>query len=175
LLSARDVVAEVNLVPRAIGFRAKANEVYFAIVEGASAAPVVVEAQRLRPPKAYELPQALGWLREAVLLIVREHEVSACAVRTTEPLAALKGKGGKGTELRHYVEGVLLEATASTGLRGIYGPSNVLIACLDAGASIKGYVEAPDFRGVEDWEKYKSDSKEAIIAAASALRLLEEK
>lgn len=161
-------------MPRAIGFRASSGEVYYALVEGSPAQPSVVDCDRLRLPKAMDLPEALGWLRGAVLAIIGEYQVKACGVRTTEPLAAVKGNRGKGSETRHYLEAVILETAASTGLDRVYGPSATLTARLDAGSSVKGYVQASDFRGVERWDNYTEACREAIVTATAALALLED-
>lgn len=150
---------------KAIGFRAAPKEVHFAIYDGEAEAVINIEV--LRIPTAFYGPEALKFVRSNVLDILREFEVVAAGIRTTEPSA-------QSIDLRRVqIEGVIQEAFASSQLTKFYaGPIAVITHRLgiarDQFLPIVG--GRNDFR-IERWAELSSNSREALLAAIGAVNV----
>lgn len=96
---------------RTIGIRAAPTEVTFAIFDTSENALVNVE--KIKIPKALAWPDALKYVRNNVLDILREYSVERGGLRVTESSAQQRNIQ------RIELEGVMQEAFASSSLTGI--------------------------------------------------------
>lgn len=95
-----------------IGLRASPTEVTFAIYDAAERR--VVNVEELVVPLAFEWPVRLRHIRSNLLDILREYGVAAGGIRMAESMA-------KSPSIeRTYIEGVIQEAFASSGLKHFY-------------------------------------------------------
>jgi hypothetical protein len=155
---------------RAIGIRAAATEVFYSVLEGSTDNPVILHFQKISFPKAFKPSQAFVWLREQFINICNEYDVKAVFVRTAEPIGK---QSVKTVADRARVEGVLIEAAASTGAMVETGPLKTISSLIGA-KSAKSYLEDDEFRGIPNWESLNDKFREASIAGVAALSLLED-
>jgi len=154
-------------VTRAIGFRVEPRLVNWALVEGSSEAPTLaVPPGKLTSPSTFAEPEALSFYRERTLLLLVEHSPDVVAIRFPETF----GRQGvrEGDYRRCRIEGVILEAANSKGIRVVAGALASISKNLGSKAA-KHYLQDDDLRGL-DWSKYSAKNmREAILVAASAL------
>ncbi|MGO9125919.1 MAG: hypothetical protein ACLP6G_13655 [Terriglobales bacterium] len=151
---------------RAIGFRVEPGLVNWALVEGTSEEPILVATAKIAAPATFDEPQALSFYRERVLLLLAQHSPGVVAVRYAETF------GRRGVDQSDYrrcrIEGVILEASDSRGLKAVTGALASISKNLGTKAA-KDYLKSDDLRGLE-WSKYPAKNvREAILVAASAL------
>ena len=152
---------------RAIGFRVEPSLVNWAFVEGSPEQPVLaLPPGKLTSPVSYDEPQALTSYRERVLLLLEEHSPDVVAVRYAETFGR---QGVRESDYRRCrIEGVILEAANSKGVRVITGALASISKNLGTRAA-KHYLQDDDLRGL-DWSKYPAKNmREAILVAVSAL------
>jgi hypothetical protein len=153
-------------VRRAIGFRVEPSLVHWALVEGTPDAPILVAVEKITPPATYDESRALTFYRERALLLLSQHSPDLVAVRYPETFG--RRSIGEKDNRRCRIEGVLIEAASSRGLKVVTGA----LASISKNLGTKGakrYLEASDLRGL-DWSKYPAKNvREAILVAASAL------
>ena len=151
---------------RAIGFRVEPTLVHWALVEGTPEAPILVAADKVAPPATYDESRALTFYRERVLLLFSQHSPDRVAVRYAETFG--RRSVGEKDNRRCRIEGVLIEAASSRGLKVVTGALASISKNLGTKAA-KHYLEGNDLRGL-DWSKYPAKNvREAILVAASAL------
>jgi hypothetical protein len=149
---------------KAIGFRADNSEVWWAVVEGTIDDPVLVARDRLRPPKAHGPEERLAWLRRRVLLLIQEYAPDCGGVRFPETT----GRGHVRMFPRIRVEGVLVEALASSKLTSLVcGPLKTISSSLDSERA-KKYLEEGDLRGI-DLQGLPANTQDAVLVAVAAL------
>lgn len=151
----------------AIGIRSTASEIFFVVVTGTTDLPSITAKNKLVHPVSYELPDALAWYREQIILVCREFEVSACGIRTTEPLAMSKGAS---FTRRCNIEGVAMEAVASIGLKVCSGPI-ATISSLMGLKNARRCLDEGEFKGLPEWSKLSKNYKEAALASLAGLNL----
>lgn len=153
---------------RAIGFRVEPGLIKWALVEGSPDAPILaVPPGKLTSPATYDEPQTLTFYRERVLLLLSQHSPDVVAVRYAETFGRQSVRDSDYRRCR--IEGVILEAANSRGLRVVTGALASISKNLGTKAA-KHYLEGNDLRGL-DWSKYPAKNvREAILVAASALR-----
>lgn len=147
---------------RKIGFRASPSEVVYAIINGAD--NEVVDIDQILIPKAFEVPDALKYVRGNVLDILREYDIGHAGIRVTEPNARQMSIH------RIQIEGVVLEAFASSPLKSFYfGQISTIAARLGKKRSeIKPMLEAEEHADVERWSHLSTNEKEALLCAIGA-------
>jgi hypothetical protein len=151
-------------VERALGFRAEAHKVYWAVVEGTREAPILVANDSAAAPVNLDEAPALSWYRSRVKLIVETYKPSMAMIRSAEPSA--RGSRKEGPRLRLRIEGVLLQTVDSCGLKATIGALATISGKL--GTQAKGYIESGELRGL-DISKFPSYAKEAVLVAVAAL------
>lgn len=152
-----------------IGVRASGNEIHYAIYSGTLDSPEYKHHYKLTFPKAFELPQALAWLREQFQNVAREFDIKSVFVRTMEPIA----RGSKKTiSERSRVEAVILEVSASAGYKVSFGPLATMSSLLET-RSARRYMDSDEFKGIENWQSLNDKYRESTLAAICALSLLE--
>lgn len=150
---------------RAIGFRAEASKIHWAVVEGTRKHPVLVEHGKIAAAASLgDESRCLAHLRDRVLETIESYAPDAAAVRYPEVVRKSNSKSG---DARIRVEGVILEACASQNIKAYGGMSSAMSTRFGT-TTVKGYLKSDDLRGLV-WPKKDSNSREAIMAAASAL------
>lgn len=147
---------------RTIGFRAKPNKIIFAIYD--VEADEVVNIEDIIIPAAFDLPEALKYIRGTVLDILREYEISRAGVRTTE------FKAQKFNLKRVQVEGVIQESFADSELSSFYVGQIANISHrvgIDRG-DFKKFVSGDLEFGVENWPSLSPEQREAVLCAKGA-------
>ncbi|KAF1717098.1 hypothetical protein CSC74_09610 [Pseudoxanthomonas yeongjuensis] len=146
-----------------MGIRVKPGEVTFAVYDTEAAAVVNVEIIKI--PKALPTPDALKYVRNNILDVIREFSIARAGLRVTESSAQSKNVE------RIEIEGVIQEAFASSCLQGYYigQISNISRRVGFARDQFKRFVsnEIP-YEPVENWDKLKPEAREAIFAALGA-------
>jgi hypothetical protein len=150
---------------KAIGFRAEPGAVSWAVLEGSKDKPVLLGYGKEEPPTTFDDAATLKWFRDKILYIVKLYSPTIAAVRypeTYQPRLKLVPLGQ-----RCRVEGVLIEAMHSSGIKVLTGPLATIAKNLGSKMP-KHYLESDELRGL-DWSKHKPYVREAILVAASAL------
>lgn len=148
---------------RTIGIRAAPTEVTFAIFD--TLANALVNVEKIKIPKALRWPDALKYVRNNVLDILREYSVEHGGLRITESSAQQLSIP------RIELEGVIQEAFASSSLIGYYCGqiSSISRRVGFPRTDFKRFVEGEkDFERVENWSELKHDAREAVLAAIGA-------
>lgn len=159
---------------KAIGFRAGSREVHYAVIEGNSRAPTLVTIDKLAAPAAYTQPQMLVWYREQCQLLIDEFGTRAGGVKTAEPLSRSLGAAARrGATDRNNLEGVIMEAVAAKGCDCIVGSLATLSSKI--GERPGTCLDSERFQCIATWAKLNREKKEAVLAAVSALAMLEAK
>ncbi len=151
---------------RVLGLRADATKIYWAIVEGTQAQPVVVERDDATAPGTFTDAQALGWFRDRVHLIIDKYAPHVVAVRLPEAMA--RG-AGDGFRRRLRIEGVLMEAGHAKGLAVNHGALATIASLLGTKAKeAKAYLDDGDLRGL-DLTSMARTLREAVLVAVASL------
>jgi hypothetical protein len=151
-------------VERALGFRAEARQVYWAVVEGTRRAPILVDHGKFAAPVDLDEAPSLSWYSSRVRHIVETHRPGVVAVRFPESIALGSNKESARRRLR--IEGVLLQTGDSCGLQVMTGALAAISGKL--GSQAKKYVDADEFRGI-DLSAIPAPAREAILVAVAAL------
>ncbi len=144
-----------------IGIRAAPKVVTFAIYDADEEA--IVNVEEIKIPAAFETPAALKYVRSNLLDVLREYKVESAGIRVTEGLATPNIE-------RIQIEGVILEAFASSELRSYYVGQ---IASISKRIGIdredfKPFADGKKDPGVENWTKMSKEAREAILCAMGA-------
>lgn len=146
-----------------LGIRVKPSEFAFAVYD--SAANELVNVERVKIPKALDPPEALKYVRNTILDILREYKIEAAGIRITE-------SNSQHLNIRRIeIEGVIQEAFASSTLNSYYvGQISSIAARVGiARADFKRYVGGEiDCDLVENWDQFGSEEREAVLAAMGA-------
>lgn len=145
-----------------IGIRATPNKVIFAIYDTED--QNIISVGEIKIPVAFAVPDALKYIRSNLLDILREYGVEKAGVRTTEPNA-------QSTNItRIQIEGVILEAFASSSLKAYYiGHVSSISARLGINRTdFKPMIDGDQVPDVENWMDMKKEQREAILCAMGA-------
>lgn len=146
-----------------IGIRVKPGEVTFAVYD--TDAAVLVNVEAIKIPRALSTPDALKYVRNNILDILREYSISNAGLRVTESNAQQMSVE------RIEIEGVIQEAFASSCLKEYYVGQ---IASISRRLSFprehfKRYVNNEiSYDIVEGWSALKPEAREAVFAALGA-------
>lgn len=146
----------------AIGIRATPKKVIFAIYDTESQSIIAVD--EIKIPIAFTTPDALKYVRSNLLDILREYDIQAAGVRTTEPNA-------QSTNItRIQIEGVVLEAFASSSLKSYYiGHVSSISARLNMERKdFKPMIDGAKTPAVENWMGLNKEQREAVFCAMGA-------
>ena len=125
----------------------------------------VVSVEDILIPAAFELPDALKYVRSSILDVLREYSVEKAGVRTTEPIAK------RLSIERIQIEGVIQEAFASSELNKYFaGPIAVVCSALkvDRTAFKLIVTQGRNDLDVENWESMSEAGREAVLCAIGA-------
>lgn len=147
-----------------IGIRAAPKIVTFAIYD--SDGEKLINVEEIKVPLAFTTPDALKYIRNNLLDILREYQVSRAGVRVTEPSAQRLNIE------RIQIEGVIQEAFASSSLNYYYiGQISSISAKIGIERSnFKKYICGElDFEEVENWSSLSDNQREAVFSALGAV------
>jgi hypothetical protein len=151
-------------VERVLGFRAEANNIHWAIVEGTRSAPILVARDKAVAPVNLEEAPALSWYTSRLRLIVETYKPAAAAIRTAEPIA--RGSNRDGARRRLRIEGVLLQVMDSCGLKVTIGVLATISGKI--GSQAKKYITSGELRGL-DLSDIPPPAREAVLVAVASL------
>lgn len=146
-----------------IGIRVEPNQVTFVIFDTAERR--IINVERIRIAKALPVPDALKYVRNSILDVLREYDVERGGIRITESNAQ------RLNIRRIELEGVIQEAFASSNLKRYFCGQ---ISSISARAGIertafKPLVEgADDFPLIENWSDLDKEEREAVLTAIGA-------
>ena len=149
---------------RTIGIRAAPKAVTFVVFDTEEQA--VLNVEDIRIPVAFHTPDALKYIRNNLLDILREYGIDRAGIRVTESSAQSPNFA------RIQIEGVIQEAFASSTLASYYvGQISSISAKLGIErADFKRYVEGPLEWPVEKWAALGKEQREALLCAIGASR-----
>jgi hypothetical protein len=151
---------------RVIGIRTKPSEVVYAILD--SEKNEFINVDKLKLPKALDLPHQLNFIRNNFLDIFREYEIKKAGIRISESNAQKKDLK------RIQIESVIQEMFASCELENFYIGQ---IASISSKIKIpredfKKYVNnEKSFKVIEHWENHSKEEREALFTALGALHV----
>jgi len=146
-----------------VGIRAKPHEVTFAVYNTSD--NTIENVETIRLPKAMDTPDALKYVRNNILDVLREYEVRRAGIRITESNAQ------RMNIRRIEIEGVIQEAFASSHLEYYYCGqiSNISRRIGIDRADFKPLVAGTKtFDKVESWGDLSSEEREAVLTAIGA-------
>lgn len=146
----------------AIGIRVAPTAVTFVVYD--SELNEIINIEDMRIPIAFSTPEALKYVRNNLLDILREFEIKYAGIRVTEPSAQMPSIP------RIQIEGVIQEAFASSALNGYYvGQISSISARIGIDRSdFKSYVDGTNQWHVDGWEDLKKEQREALLCAVGA-------
>src|SRR3569832_2919507 len=97
---------------RAIGIRVALCVVLFVIYDWA--VKEVISVDRVNEPKALEVPEAMKYVRNTILDVIREYNIERAGIRINENVAK------RPSHERIQMEGVIQEAIASSTVSDYY-------------------------------------------------------
>lgn len=149
---------------RTIGIRAAPKAVTFVVFD--ADADAVLNVEDIRIPIAFHTPEALKYVRNNLLDILREYGIERAGIRVTEPSAQSPNIA------RIQIEGVVQEAFASSLLKSYYvGQISSISARLGIErADFKRYVDGQLDWPVENWASLRKEQREALLCAMGASR-----
>lgn len=150
---------------RVLGFRAEANKIHWAVVEGTRNSPILVAHDDAAAPVNLDEAPALSWYCDRVKLIVETYKpVRMAAIRTAESVA--RGSNRDGARRRLRIEGILLQTMDSCGLKVTIGALAMISGKL--GGQAKKYINSGELRGL-DLSKIPPPAREAVLVAVASL------
>lgn len=148
---------------RTVGIRAKPSAVTFAILD--SDQNRILNVETIAIPIALDIPDALRYVRNTVLDVLREYGITHGCIRETEPSA-------KSPNIRRIqIEGVIQESFASSNLAAYFvGHIASISARIDIDRQdFKPLVNGEkEFDQIEGWNQFDHDEREALLAALGA-------
>lgn len=149
---------------RTIGIRVAPKEITFAIYD--SGENQVLNIEEIKIPIAFSTPDALKYVRNNILDILREYEIEQAGIRATEPNAQTMNI------TRIQIEGVVQEAFASSLLKDYYvGQISSISARLGIQrGDFKKYIDGTLEWDVENWSLLDDKKREALLCAIGACR-----
>ena len=142
---------------RTIGIRAAPKAVTFVVFD--ADADAVLNVEDIRIPIAFHTPEALNYVRNNLLDILREYGIERDGIRMTEQSAQSPNIA------RIQIEGVVQEAFASSLLKSYYvGQISSISARLGIErADFKRYVDGQLDWPVENWASLRKEQREALL------------
>lgn len=148
---------------RALGLRAEARQINWAVVEGTRHSPILVAHGKIAAPVDLTEAPALSWYSGRVRHIVEAYSPIVAAVRSPEPIARGTGESAR---IRLRIEGALLQTIDACGLPVTIGALAMISGRL--GSQAKKYVERGEMRGL-DLSTLAIALREAVLVAVAVL------
>lgn len=147
-----------------IGIRVKPSEITFAVFD--TERNELLNIETIKIPKALPTPDGLKYVRNNILDVLREYDVSRAGLRIAESTAQSMSVE------RIAIEGVIQEAFASSALSAYYcGQISTIAAKVGIPrTAFKSYVTGEqDYAQVESWTELSPEAREAVFAALGAV------
>jgi hypothetical protein len=147
---------------RTIGLRATPKAVIFVIFD--TDTNEILNVEGIKIPSAFPIPDALKFVRNNLLDVLREYDVQLAGIRVTEPTARSLSID------RIQIEGVIQEAFASSSLVNYYtGQISSISSRLGIPrADFKKYIDGTLDWDVENWAMLDDKEREALLCAIGA-------
>lgn len=145
-----------------IGIRAAPRIITFAIYD--SDAGKIVNVEEIKIPTAFQKPDGLKFARSNLLDTLQEYKVQRAGIRITEANADPNID-------RVYLEGIIQETFASSGLAAYYVGRIASISArigIDRGL-FNPYVDGKMEYPVENWKNMSREEREAVLTALGAV------
>ncbi|MCV6823160.1 MULTISPECIES: hypothetical protein [Halocynthiibacter] len=115
-------------------------------------------------PLAFDTPEALKYVRSNFLDIIREYNIQQAGIRATEP------NSQRMNIKRLQIEGVIIEAFASSPLKGYYvGHISSIASRLGLTRThLKPMIEGNVPFEVDGWQNMINEEREAVLCALGA-------
>ncbi len=147
-----------------IGIRVEPSAVTFVVYDAAESQ--IINVEKIKVPKALNVPESLKFLRVNILDILREYEIVQAGIRITESNSQTL------TISRIQIEGVIIEAFASSSLQRYYcGQISSISRLLNIErTNCKKYMDGElDYSDVQNWSDFSKSEKEACLTAIGAI------
>lgn len=150
-----------------IGIRVKPDRVIYSIIQENDQQRELLIVDKVNIPIALQIPEQLKFIRNTFLDIIYENQVNRACIRITEALAL------KPSIERINIEAIIQELIASSIIEKYFVGqiSNISAKLGIARKNFKEIIESSSYSFFKDWNKYKSEEKESILASLSALSL----
>lgn len=147
---------------RTIGIRAAPKVVTFVVYD--SLASKILNAEGINIPAAFDVPDALKYIRSNLLDVLREYKIEFAGIRVTEPNAQSLNIQ------RIQIEGVIQEAFASSLLKGYYVGqiSSISKRLRIPREDFKKYIDGTLNWNVDGWSEMNEAEREALLCAIGA-------
>lgn len=123
----------------------------------------IIRSSVLNIPTTLETPEQLAYLRTNLLSIILEFEISCAGLRVSESIARTP------SVYRMYIEGVVQELLANSTIETYSVMKIARMSKYLEDSDIKAYLDAEkDFAGIENWNIYKLEARECIVASLAA-------
>ncbi|WP_345867233.1 hypothetical protein [Shewanella algae] len=146
-----------------LGIRVKPCSVVIAIYDSEENA--IVNVEEIKIPKALPTPEALKYIRNSILDILREFNIEKAGLRIVE-------SNSQTLNIRRIeIEGVIQEAFASSMLSGYFcGQISTIAAKLEMKrADFKLYIDGnKTYELIEGWDQHSKEEREAILTSLGA-------
>jgi len=152
---------------RAIGFRVEKEAVHYAEVSGTQGSPVLDDHDKIRLQQGVDISEALALLRTHLCTLFEAQSPDVVGVRLAD--RPHRNANVMAMLVRARVEGVVLEAAGAKGVPVLAGASTTLKSGLKTKTSLRDYVDGDEFRNVDLSSVRNAMSREAIVAAVSAM------
>jgi hypothetical protein len=148
-----------------LGLRAEPHKIYWAVVEGTRAAPVLVAHDTAAAPVNSGEAPALTFYAKRLRFIFEKYKPDEAMIRSVEPSARSSRMDGPRTRLR--IEGVLLQTLDTCGIKATTGALATISGRLGT-ETAKTYVDSGELRGL-DLSSLHRYAREAVLVAVAAL------
>ena len=146
-----------------MGIRVKPNEVIVAIINTSES--TVKNIENVKIPSAMPLPDALKYVRNSIIDIIKEYEIKRAGIRITESNSRTRNIR------RISLEGVIQESFASSELERYYCGqiSNITAKINTTRTDFKEFVDGKkSFDSISGWSKLNKEKREAVLVALGA-------
>lgn len=153
---------------RSLGIRVEPKATTFAVLDYDDDVASVLNVELIKIPAALDFPEQLKYVRNTVLDIIREYEVSVAGIRVAE------GNTKNLSIERIHIEGVIQEAFSSSAIDRYFVGRKVSISkkANFTSSQYSDYISGnQDFLVINNWEFAKTKSaKEAVLVGYGALK-----
>jgi hypothetical protein len=148
---------------RSLGIRVEPSKVSFVVLEKNNDSIKIINIESIKLPKSLDRPSQLKYIRNTVLDIIREYEITIAGIRKAEPISKNQNSA------RIEIEGVIQEAFSSSSISSYFiGISKKI--------SIKNTEYRPlisrksSFERIENWDLCKNtETKESALVGFGAM------
>jgi len=151
-----------------IGIRCNPNEIFFAVCESNNGNVTLVAVDSIIVPVALDVPEKLKFVRNTLIDILEEYNVTNACIRITEPNAQSKNVE------RINFEAVIQELIVSSTIEKYFigQISNISAKLGIPRDDFKRYVSGEiDYPLIEKWNDFDNHQKESILSSISAINL----